>query len=160
VETLEFDNLSVEEQNIVALLESLDTRAARTESAAAQKRESPRQRLRARCDIRFLARDRATVLNTIGRTRDISRTGLGFLCGRHLAKDTPVHVIVHGADGRDFNLYGVVVHSRALRDEWFLVGLKFQKIDNEALVPGEEVRPANEDDQPVDQQDQPADEED
>ena len=134
--------IDLDEQTAARLLNLLDSRACRRKVECCQTRKSERRRLRVPCRIRFLARDRTTVLETTGKTRDISRTGLGLLCQRHLAKNTIVHVVVQGPDRKDFNLTGVVMHSRALQEGWYFVGMKFQKLPDDPLAQKPDAGPA------------------
>jgi len=121
-----------EDHRVAELLNHLDERQ-RTPSAQDQRRGSKRRTLRADCGVRFLARDGATVLNTTGKTRDISRTGVGIVCKRHLAKNTHVHLIIAGPGRKDYNLTGVVMHSRAVKGDWYFVGIQFQQISESLL---------------------------
>ncbi len=121
-----------EDHRVAELLNHLDERQ-RTPSAQDQRRGSERRQLRANCHVRFLSRDGVTVLETTGKTRDISRTGLGFVCKRHLAKNTHVHVIIAGPGRKSYNLTGVVMHSRAVKGDWYFVGVQFQQISESLL---------------------------
>lgn len=118
-----------------ALLEFVDAQAKRQAIQRTNKRRSNRRRLHAVCSIRFLARDGQTVLTAEGSSRDIARTGIGILTKRHLRLHTLVYVRLRLRDDREFNLPGEIVHVRAVRGDWFLIGVRFGKLRDKRLLP-------------------------
>ncbi len=125
------------------LLDLVDAQAKRLGQKRSNQRRRQRRRLRATCSIRFLARDGSTVLIAAGKTRDISRSGLGLLTNRHLSRDAAVHVQVRLADGKEFNLAGEVAYVRAVKGEWCLIGVRFRKLRDELLLPPSEETSAD-----------------
>lgn len=118
-----------------ALLDFLDAQADRGPRRRARGRQDRRRRLRSACTIRFFARDGVTVLTAEGRTRDVSRTGLGLVTSRHLMQNAAVHITVRLDGGREFRLPGEVIHARGVKGSWYLIGVRFRKLKDPRLLP-------------------------
>jgi hypothetical protein len=107
----------------------------RAPSDAISARKFERQRLRAACTVYYIAFDGSSVRSVTGVTRDISRSGLGFLSQQGLPVHIEVRVVLTLPDAKTVDLTGVVVYSRMVRVGWHLVGVHFGDVQDERLVP-------------------------
>lgn len=87
-----------------------------------------------RCEVRFYAPDGRTVLATTGTTRDVSRSGLGFLSPEHFRRRAPLLVSLPFSQAPSKHLAGTAVYSRRIREGWYLTGMQFGKTDHAALI--------------------------
>jgi hypothetical protein len=127
--------LATVESEIRELLQEVDEAATVQKDRWAEKRDADRRRYRTRCGIRYLSLDGESVLATTGSTRDISLRGLGLLSNVHFRRKSSLLVSVALADGKIKHLTGTVVYSRAVREGWFLTGLRFGPVDDARLAP-------------------------
>lgn len=113
-------------REIRALLDWVDSLAGQTSGKAADHRSLKRRRLRAKCTIAFALGDEQSVV-AVGRTRDITRDGLGAVVDQIVPNGTPARADVKLPDGQEFVLHGKLSHARSLRGAWHLVGISFQR---------------------------------
>lgn len=123
------------EADVAELLDLIDARSQGGSIPRHEARANQRRRLRVECVIRYFARDGATVLTAGGKTRDISRTGLGLISNRPIPSHSLVHVHVKVPDSKPFNLTGEVTHTRNVRGDWYLIGVQFRKAVDGRLNP-------------------------
>jgi len=76
------------------MLADIDASAGAQQGRWAEKRVSERRRYRARCSIRFLSADGASVRTVAGTTRDVSLQGLGFVSPEHFLRKASLVVSV------------------------------------------------------------------
>lgn len=108
---------------------------ARAPADAISARKFERKRLRVACTVYYVAFDGSSVRSVAGVTRDISRSGLGFLSQQDLPIHIEVRVVLTLPDAKTVDLTGVVVYSRMVRVGWHLVGVQFGDVRDERLTP-------------------------
>lgn len=128
--------LATVESEIRELLQQIDEAALGRKDRWAEKRDSDRRRYRTRCFVRYLSNDGKSVLAANGSTRDISLTGLGLLSNVHFRRKSSLLISVAAGEEKFKHLTGTVVYSRAVREGWFLTGLRFGAVDDARLAPG------------------------
>ncbi|UCE58753.1 MAG: HEAT repeat domain-containing protein [Phycisphaerales bacterium] len=111
------------------LLTDLDRGSALSEGRWADKRRATRRRVRLPCTVRFLMPDGETVLTMEAHTRDISRSGLGFVTRKHFTRSAPVLIVIESHKGKPRKLTGKVAYSRVVQENWYLTGVEFEVFD-------------------------------
>ena len=102
------------------------------------KRSADRRMLRSHCTLRYFAPDGESVLESVGKARDVSRGGIAIVTDVGLKRRAAVHLQVHSSDGRLSTLTGEVRFSRKLGEKLFLIGVKFRELDDGRLTPSAE----------------------
>jgi hypothetical protein len=104
------------DEAINLLLDELELRAnqdgSRSESRWVCQRKHPRSVFRAGCIVYFFPKGSATVTSLAGRTRNLSRTGVGLLVRRVFSGGEPVEVEIVLPDRPSMYLAGVVTFCR------------------------------------------------
>lgn len=126
-------------QEISQILEEIELASQTGENQWTDKRVAPRRRARLECKVRFLSPDGEIVLDTSGWTRDISRTGLGFVTREHFARKAQLSARVQVSNSPPRTLTGTVVYSRIVNDGWYLTGMKFESVSDKRLMIFEKV---------------------
>ena len=126
-------------QEILQILENIELASQEGESQWTDKRASPRIQARLACKVRYLSPDSRKVLDTSGWTRDISRTGMGFVTGVHFARKSELRTAIQVGHASPRILTGEVVYSRMISDGWYLTGMKFEPVTDERLFKMEDV---------------------
>lgn len=121
-------------QEICQILEEIELAAQTGDSQWMNKRDSPRRRARLVCNVRYLSPDGVKVLNASGWTRDISRTGLGFVTREHFVRKSQLCAAVQMTNTSPKKLTGTVVYSRMINDGWYLTGMKFESVADLRLL--------------------------
>lgn len=129
------DSVEINESQVQLILDRLDAQARVCKSDYASKRASVRRRLRAPCLIRYASRDGTAVLTAPGKTRDLSRTGLGVLAKASFSAHAELYLTLILPDEKTVGLTGKVVYARGLRLGWYIVGVKLQPISDDRLSP-------------------------
>ena len=115
-------------QEAKTLLDQLDKRSAT--SAESGKRQFPRHAYRTQAQLLRRTDDGSLMTEWI-QTRDLSVEGLGCLHIEALPAGTPVSVLLKSAAGTN-PIGGQVAHCQAVKNDFYLVGLRFeQRIDPE-----------------------------
>jgi hypothetical protein len=121
--------------NVREILDYIDEQARDHGWRNQNVRSSTRKRLRAPCEVRYFALDNATVLTLQGKTRDISRNGVGLIASAPLANGAGVYLHLTLPDGKKHILSGVVTFSRKIRGDWSLTGVQFGRSVDRRLAP-------------------------
>jgi hypothetical protein len=127
--------IKVDEPQVREILDHIDGQARALGERTENRRSWLRKRLRVSCLIRYASRDDRTIQTTAGKTRDLSRVGLGVLTKVQFPAHTDVHVTLALGDEKTGVLTGKVVYSRGLRSGWYLMGVKLQPIADRRLYP-------------------------
>lgn len=101
--------------------------------ATANRRNRDRLRLRANCIVRSISGNGVHVCSKEGRTRDVSRGGVGLLMPLAYATDTEIHVAIQLDDGKRVDMTGIVTYAKLVRHGWYLIGVKFGKVSDKRL---------------------------
>ena len=128
--------IKVDEPQVREILDHIDEQARTLGERIEDRRSWLRKRLRVSCLIRYASRDERTVQTAAGKTRDLSRVGLGVLTKVSFPAQTDVHVTLTFEDGKTGVLTGKVIYTRGLRSGWYLTGVKLQPIADRRLYPG------------------------
>ncbi len=126
--------------NVPEILQDLDDRASLAEKESANHRKKDRRKFRVDCDVRYQIPRCEAVLNAKGVTRDISPDGIGFVAAQQLPRHSSVVVSVSLPDGRIKNLPGTVVHTRRVRRDRYLVGVRFGHVDVAKIMQPDSVQ--------------------
>lgn len=126
--------VATDNQEVRELLHQIDSFARSQESRWTNKRAAPRREFVTSCEILSIAPDGKTVLTTSATTRDISLHGLGFVSREHFRPNASLIVTLVLPSGDTKHLTGNVVHSRPVRGEWYLTGVKFGQVHDDRLT--------------------------
>lgn len=126
-------------QEINQILKEIELASQLGENQWTNKRVEPRRRARLECKVRYLSIDGEVVMNTSGWTRDISRTGLGFVTREHFARKVQLSACVQVSNSPPRTLTGTVVYSRMVNDGWYLTGMKFESVADKRLLTFDQV---------------------
>lgn len=128
-----------EMQEIRQILEEVELAAQTGVTGWINKRVEPRRRARLECKVRYLSPDGEIVKDTSGWTRDISRTGLGFVTREHFMRNSQLSACVQVSNSPPRTLAGIVVYSRMINDGWYLTGMKFEAVADKRLMTFDQV---------------------
>jgi len=124
------------------LLSELDAKAAR--GLWDEKRGKDRRKLRVDCRIYHVARNGEGVDTSIGKTRDISPGGIGFVSGTHFQRNASLLVSVTLPEGGVKHFPCKVAYCRFVRKNWYLTGVKLTQLPATAPSFGDESGKADE----------------
>jgi hypothetical protein len=130
------------EEVTAELLRELDAKATR--GLWDEKRGKDRRKFRFACRIYHMAPDGEGVDTSIGKTRDISPGGIGFVSGTHFQRHASllVSVTLHKDDVKHFP--GKVAYCRFVRKNWYLTGVKMTQFPATAPSFGDKSGKADE----------------
>jgi len=126
-------------REINQILEEIELASHTGDQQWTDKRVAPRRQARLECQVRYLSIDGEAVKDTSGWTRDISRTGLGFVTREHFARKVQLSARVQVSNSPPRTLTGTVVYSRMVNDGWYLTGMKFESVTDKRLLSFEPV---------------------
>lgn len=115
------------------ILAEIDRNARGDVERWAEKRRAKRKRIRLKCSIHYICQRTDATRTAIGRTRDLSTTGMGVLCNIHFLRRTSIAITVPLHDGRTKQVCGKVTYSRLVREGWFLTGVRFERTTDKRL---------------------------
>lgn len=122
---------TVDHKALDRVLNELDVRAKETpqtdeDSYWVCQRRFPRYPFRANCTVRFLPAGSFSVTKLVGRTRNLSRTGLGFLIRRVFNSGDPVEVEVLFTDRPRVFMAGLARFCRYAGNGFYEVGMELK----------------------------------
>lgn len=130
---------TMDPQALNRLLDELDIRSKHSDGKTEQEsywvcqRHHPRHPFRADCKVRFLPTDSFSVAELPGRTRNLSRGGLGFLVSRVFALGDPIEVEVKLPDRRTMFLAGLTRFCRYAGRGYHEVGIVLKAASPEPI---------------------------
>lgn len=129
------------QQMLNGLLDELESKArsnhpskARDDDWVCQRRD-PRHPFRTDCALRFFEKEGRILSGTTGRTRNLSRNGLGLLTRRPFSTGENVEVEL-GIPGRgSMFILGVVTFCRYAGQSYYEVGMSLKGVKPHAILP-------------------------
>ncbi len=128
----------IELQTLDSVLDELDVRAQHRPKESEDdywvcKRKHPRHPFRAVCTIRFMPSGSGTVVSLQGRTRNLSRSGLGLLVRRVFSPLEPVEVEVSLPERPRMFMGGLVRFCRYAGRGYYEVGVELKAAASEPI---------------------------
>jgi hypothetical protein len=126
-----------------ALLDELDLTGQAQHAAKvakgnwASRRTAPRQRFRAPCTVRFLEGQNRRVSQRPGRTRNLSRNGVGFVARRAFAIGEPVEVELRVPGRPPMFIAGTVEFCRSVGRGSHEVGVAVRAAQSQPIFSGD-----------------------
>lgn len=127
------------------LMDELDERARRVGEGGKYADRTPRLPYR-RFDVPLRWRHAEGFVDATLHTRNLSSGGLGGLHAGELPLNATVTVTLERLDGSEAILGGTIVHNQRFRDDWWNVGIRFDrsiKLESYIAGPAEPSAPQN-----------------
>jgi hypothetical protein len=120
------------------LLDELEIRAQQQHKSEQEgywvcQRRHPRNPFRATCNVRFFPQGSSTITSLPGRTRNLSRSGVGLLTRRVFRQDEPIEVEVLVPDRPKMFLAGLVTFCRYAGRGYHEIGVSLKAAASEPV---------------------------
>ncbi len=96
-------------------------------------RANPRYRYRVECRIFRFHEEKTHVIGTEGRTRNLSRNGLGLITANYLETGIPVEVRIHPPDKPDMYFAGIVAYCRHAGLHFHEIGISLRVVSEQPV---------------------------